>query len=238
MCLLSYYPPHAMPDREALLAGAEVNGDGAGFAIWLGPGSFWLHTSSDTAEVIEKFARVREGWPEGPALTHLRLTTTAAGDRNLQPFLVKGLGVFAHNGTVHGLASEERSDSLALAQDRLPGLSPAEAAVYLEDLFAGTSNSAALVAADTGMVKLIGRWRYLQNGVWHSNSDYLPPPPPEPGNHDWARLRRFYRELGDRQALGDREAGLLRAAMLARLPELLRSGRRLSDVREEVTAGE
>lgn len=241
ICLTTYLPPGVLPDMAALRAGADVNRDGYGFAVWTATG-YLAGKSLDGPETLAQFELARMSNPRGPALFWSRWAT--AGDisvANCQPIgvdLADGRGVMAHNGTIPHLADGERSDSHALAE-QLPR-DPGHPMVRLElerQLALHDSKLVILTAPGEGLVFGDGYW---VNGAWHSNSDYLPPltglgfPPGITPPDDHTERRRLYRKWGDLHLAGNETAGRLRGALLRRHPEL-RSG--VSANRKEQDSG-
>lgn len=102
MCLLSYFPPGVQPNQFHLECGASCNPHGYGYAIVIpGEDEILIGKGMNSATVIDEFMRMREEYPDGPALFHSRYTTH--GEQtvdNCHPFIVNGdkRTVLAHNG--------------------------------------------------------------------------------------------------------------------------------------------
>jgi hypothetical protein len=189
MCLLSYYPPGAAPDPNALANGAWINRDGHGFAIVTDKRIIVRH-GMDPEVLIATFTRMRSKHPDGPALFHSRFGTHGSiGRHNCHPFRVGGdrRTVLAHNGILPELVQpakgDRRCDTRVAAEDFLPHepFGPLDDPDSRERLGAwmGASNKLVILTVNP-------RYRqrtYLINaehglwdgGVWYSNSDYLDP---------------------------------------------------------------
>lgn len=121
MCLLTYFEPGVQPDTIALANGAALNDDGHGYAI-VHDGRIIVHKGLNADAMIDKFARVRSMYPEGPAMFHSRMATHGlVTTGNVHPFYVDGdtRTVLGHNGILpsdvqprHG---DTRSDTAILA---------------------------------------------------------------------------------------------------------------------------
>lgn len=131
MCLLTFFPPNAAVDLDALTAGAEYNDDGHGFALVYpdteGIDHLALGHGMHGPTVIDRFNRLRERYPDTPAMFHSRIGT--AGKRttiNCHPFFLGDTAdtVIAHNGIlptrVQPRKGDTRSDTAILAEDYLP----------------------------------------------------------------------------------------------------------------------
>lgn len=190
MCLLTVYPHGVLPDTSALLVGAEVNDDGHGFAIVVydaenGDRIIRGH-GLDGDAVIGRFVRLRERYPEGPALFHSRIGTSGlrCSRWNCHPFDTDetGLTVLAHNGILpfdaQPCLGDSRCDTAVLAQVLWPEhptwshLDNPNRVRQFED-WLGVHNKVAILTVDP-------RWDenlYIVNedagvwsgGVWYSN---------------------------------------------------------------------
>lgn len=142
MCLLTYYPEGSQVDTSAISVGASCNDDGHGFAIVVPPNpsnlifdsksktskfnDAWLLVDHDldSYRLIEKFERMRQIFPDGPAIFHSRFATSGLRDvSNCHPFYVRGDGnqtVLAHNGILFTPKTTSRSDTKILAEDIFP----------------------------------------------------------------------------------------------------------------------
>lgn len=186
MCMLTFFPPGAPPDLDALAYGAEVNNHGHGFAI-VAPGRIIVRRGLDSDEMILAFDVLRTEYPEGPALFHSRFATHGACDvNNCHPFQVDhdARTVLAHNGIlprrVQPKRGDARSDTRIAAEDFLSrkGYSawddPSAQRALAQWL--GPHNKLVVLTVDP-------RYRehaYLINedagiwdsGIWYSNGDY------------------------------------------------------------------
>lgn len=192
MCLLSVYNPGAVIDRDHLLNGAECNPDGYGFAVAV-DGRIEIGHGMDAVAVVEAFTRVRESHPDTYALFHSRYTTdgTTTVD-NCHPFFVGGDArtVLAHNGVLPAEAipakGDDRSDTRILAESLIPrgmfgiGLHRARVRRNLRRWMLRNKypNKIAILSVDPRYQQTLyilnedaGTW---VDGVWHSNSGYLP----------------------------------------------------------------
>lgn len=186
MCLLTFFPAGQQPDLDALILGAEHNGDGHGYAIAAGD-RLIVHKTLDGEAAVAAFARDRATHHEGPALFHSRLRTHGPADvANCHPFPLGGdlRTVIAHNGIlppdVHPTKGDPRSDTRIAAEDYLPLLGPMRLRRnrLRAERWMGPANLMALITVDR-------RYRqraYLFNeargtwdqGVWYSNESYQP----------------------------------------------------------------
>lgn len=235
MCLISFYPKNVQPDVQALLAGAAVNKDGCGFAVWKKPGVYsFTHSAggSDAANrrVIGLFARTRAKYPNGPAVFHSRWATAGPVTfDNCQPLCVpsaEGVDMaFAHNGTLPDVdGSGERSDTRVFAEDVLPklvaefGTPGPDNRDWLDVYFALRPGNRAVLLLPDGNALRFGDG-YWSGGAWYSNTDYIAPLVVS-RQDALRRVRLLYRDLGDKQRGGDESAGRLRAALLAMAPDI------------------
>lgn len=229
MCLVSHYLPGVLADEEAQQAGAALNADSHGYAIWIGPGEFRISTGTDAAALIKEFASIRAVYPHGHAVFHSRwITAGAPGLDNAQPFLVPiddREGVFAHNGTfkdeVPGKGQEGWSDSRVLAARIFPHLRLTwQTALHDEMLISG---SRGLVITPSGEGIRFGDWSVgaEHNGVWHSNYDFVPPPRFAGSvRNAKEQLHLHVRTLARKFHHGDAEAGQQLSWLLHAFPEL------------------
>ncbi|MBF6063550.1 class II glutamine amidotransferase [Nocardia terpenica] len=126
MCILTFFPPGATPNLDALAGGAIANPHGHGYAV-LADDALVVGHGLDPATVITEFAAVRAEFPDTPALFHSRLATHGrVSADNCHPFALGGdeRTVLAHNGilpaTVHPTLGDPRSDTRIAAEDYLP----------------------------------------------------------------------------------------------------------------------
>ena len=190
MCLLSVYSPGATVNIEHLRNGADCNPHGYGYAL-IGNGAIESGHGMDSEAVIEAFDRARTIHPAGWALFHSRYTTDGLTTvDNCHPFIVGGdpRTVLAHNGILPDEArpgkGDPRSDTRILAEDLIPGGKFGRlnargrrrlAKWLLRDDY---PNKVAILTVDPRfsapcfiLNEDLGTW---VNGVWHSNSGYLP----------------------------------------------------------------
>lgn len=186
MCLLTYLRAGVLPDTEALLAGAEVNSDGHGFAI-VDNDRLIVHRGLDGPRVVAAFQVLRDRYRSGPAVFHSRLATH--GDRdidNCHPLVVGGdrRTVIAHNGilppVVRPAATDPRSDTRITAEEFLPAFGPLhQRRVRLRFARWMTAhNLMVLLTVDPrfderGYIfhESAGIW---EDGIWYSNDGYRP----------------------------------------------------------------
>ncbi|MCM6774540.1 class II glutamine amidotransferase [Nocardia sp. CDC159] len=186
MCLLTYLPPGTAPDNDALTAGARVNRDGHGFAI-VTDSNILVGHGMDAETVIAEFVRVRNDFPDGPALFHSRLATHGAiSISNCHPF---HLGrdqrtVLAHNGVlprrVQPRGRDLRSDTRIAAEEYLPArpfgsLDTARGRRRLESWLGASklilTTNPEYAAQGYIFNEHAGMWH---GGIWYSNASYLP----------------------------------------------------------------
>ncbi|MEU7764981.1 hypothetical protein AB0B25_07640 [Nocardia sp. NPDC049190] len=197
MCLLTYFPPSVIPDPVALMFGASANPHGHGFAVIAGR-RILVGRGMRAATVIDKFTQVRDRYPDGAALFHSRYATHGThGRSNCHPFRVGGdpRTVLAHNGVlpkrVHPGPYDPRSDTRIAAEDYLP-----REPFGSIDTHRGGRGLASWLGSSKLVILTIdpayqhhaylfgeraGCW---VDGIWYSNTSYLPPsqrwPPPRP----------------------------------------------------------
>lgn len=190
MCLLSYYPPNAVVNREHLACGAECNPHGHGYAVVLPDGSdIIVGHSMDPDVVLDEFVALRDLYPDSYALFHSRITThgTTSLD-NCHPFIVKGLGpqgltVLAHNGILPANCQprrgDKRSDTRILADSLIQGQYPAlDKPATRDRLEAWLGRGSKVLILTTNpryketaylFNEALGDWT---GGVWHSNDSW------------------------------------------------------------------
>jgi len=128
MCLLTFFPPFAEVNTERLECGARCNPHGHGFAIVTADGQVIVDHAMRPDELIERFAKLREQYPDSHALFHSRITTHGSTNlANCHPFQVigprGGQTILAHNGILptdcQPKGKDSRSDTRILAEDML-----------------------------------------------------------------------------------------------------------------------
>lgn len=194
MCLLTYFPPGADVDEDALITGAAYNDDGHGFALIYpdldGVDRIAIGHGMHGPTTVDRFIRLRQRFPDGHALFHSRIGTAGANTTvNCHPFYV-GEGVdtiVAHNGIlpsrVQPVKGDTRSDTGILAEEYLP-----EHPVfsYFDDLrsrrqfekWLGVGNKVLVLTVDSAYLEQAYLFNesmgYWDGGVWYSNSTYKP----------------------------------------------------------------
>lgn len=186
MCLLCVFQPGASPTRQELENSAASNPHGFGYA-------FLMHDriitgrGMDATDVIDRFMRLREGYPDVWAMFHARYATHGVTDKsNCHPFRVDGDPniVLAHNGIlpIDVPRGENRSDTRIFADDHLPNylewLDDPTGFQLLEDWASGSK--VAIFSLDKRLENNVyiinenlGHW---DNGRWWSNSSYKTTP--------------------------------------------------------------
>lgn len=186
MCMLTYFPPGVQPDVDALMNGATFNEDGHGFAIVAGDRLIIRHGMT-ARRVIDKFAKLRHRYPDGPAMFHSRYGTGGTVGRfNCHPFYIGGdrKTVLAHNGVLPAMVQpgkkDRRCDTRLMCEDLLSGEDLGDQR-YLDSLAEWITKYNKLVILsvnpDYGYSGYIvnessGIWE--DDGIWYSNDDYLP----------------------------------------------------------------
>lgn len=138
MCMLSFYPPGSLVDKDQLAAGARKNRDGYGYAIvsGVGPDHICVGKSMNAHELIEEFIEMveyaRRENPQAVALFHSRWGTGGTtNEYNCHPFYMGDgeggldeLTVVAHNGVFFSpqrfSKDEPRCDTRIFAEEILP----------------------------------------------------------------------------------------------------------------------
>lgn len=199
MCLLCVFEPGASPTKTELMHAADSNPHGYGFAF-MTDDRILTGRGMDAEEVIDRFLRIREGFPNTWAMFHARYTTHGLTNKaNCHPFRVGGdvNTVLAHNGIldVDVPKWEDRSDTRIFAEDILPEfmewLDDPDGFDMLSDWAGG--NKIAIFTMDERMANNVyiinehlGHW---DKGRWWSNNSYKESP--------WARFRTVgYKYMG------------------------------------------
>lgn len=186
MCLLCVFPPNVTPTREQLKNASFQNPHGFGYAF-MTDDRILTGRGMDADEVIDRFMRLREGFPNAYAMFHARFTTHGSTTKaNCHPFRVGGSPdiVLGHNGIlpVDVPKGDDRSDTRLFADDILPDfldwLDDDNGFAELED-WAGSSK-VAIFSLDPRLEhnvyilnEQLGHW---DNGAWWSNHAYKSKP--------------------------------------------------------------
>lgn len=126
MCMIMLLEKEKEVSRRLVRAIWEINKHGSGFA-YSGEDSIHVHTFPQGFKRFWKtLSRKRAENPDSVFLIHLRKATKgkANTEENTQPIPIGGNTVMAHNGTMHGFATEDLSDSIMFAEDFLKYLKP------------------------------------------------------------------------------------------------------------------
>lgn len=208
MCLLTYFPDGVMPDAAALARGAKVNADGHGFAIVV-PATdtqrarIIVRKSMKATKLIGEFQKMRELYPDGPALFHSRITTDGATNLyNCHPFMHSGdkRTVIGHNGvmpsSVRPYEGDLRSDTRIFAEEvagffRLHTVTGRTLAAE----WMGDFNKIVILTVDPAYMKhgyIVNESSgYWDSGIWYSNTSYRESPYSKYGGryygNTWAR---------------------------------------------------
>lgn len=224
MCYMSAFPSNVQPVLERLLNSLESNDDGAGFTIALKSGQLITEHAvgvktyvegtykNKKGEVLpctnvkidpkpmeklaERFVKLRERHPEGPALWHARMATGGVDDtRGCHPYKtggdIKGT-VLAHNGILFSVPQGDwRSDTRIFAEDILPRQFRKFWRPQVRDnieKFLGNGNKIAIITVNQNFMtrkqgvksrepfelfifnEELGHW--TEDGAWHSNNGY------------------------------------------------------------------
>lgn len=246
MCMLSYFPPGVRADVTALTAGAKLNTDGHGFAIWRGFDDIIVRKGMAASLLIAEFDLLRTEYPHGPAVFHSRwITSGDPSPDNAQPFTVVfdggAKGVIAHNGTIPMMgvspAEEGWSDTRLLAFRSLgtfPGLhwdgrdsGEGTGAKWRSavDQYMKNTSSRVIIITPSGEGLLLGAWdtAFTHNGVRYSSMDFVPAPELEvegPTTSARARRKKAFRWLAEHYIAGNEEAGQMMAALLEADPAM------------------
>lgn len=186
MCLLCVFEPGASPTREELENSAASNPHGFGYAFLM-EDRIVTGRGMDATDVIDRFMRIRAGFPDVWAMFHARYATHGTTNKsNCHPFRVDGDPniVLAHNGIlpIDVPKYENRSDTRIFADDHLPNylewLDDPEGFQLLESWASG--NKIAVFSLDPRLENNVyiinenlGHW---DNGRWWSNSSYKSSP--------------------------------------------------------------
>ena len=180
MCLLILAKGGSTPSKKSLRRAGKSNPDGFGFAI-IGNNKIHTYKSMDLEDTIGNFYDMRDRYPKGHAIFHLRITTHGETDiNNCHPFQVNEELVMGHNGMLPIKEENGKSDTHLFATEWLPefdiaDLLDTQAGVAELSKFASGSKLAFL---NTGsqlanpfyiINEHLGHWK---DGVWYSNSSY------------------------------------------------------------------
>lgn len=186
MCLLAFYSPGSLPDRDALTRAAERNPDGFGWAIVVRD-EILTHRTLDARDGVQSFVEFRAMFPDGPALWHARFTTHGTNDlSNVHPFPVGGDSriVVAHNGVLPVTPMGDRSDTHEFAATMLrpSDLDEPGARYWLANWARGSKLVVLSVHPDSEepwyiVNEELGHWSDSERGVWYSNDGYRPQTP-------------------------------------------------------------
>ncbi|GIL29112.1 class II glutamine amidotransferase [Actinocatenispora comari] len=204
MCLITFLPEGIEPDAEALVAGADCNPDGHGYAIVDGD-RLLVERGLDAHELVEGFLTARRAHPAGAALFHSRLATHGViNTANCHPFRLGAdrRTVMAHNGIlphdVRPKKGERRSDSRIAAERYLPRLGSLQMLSVRHEIerWMGTGNKMVLLTADPAFDStaylLNEQSGFWVDGAWYSNLNFVDasgPWRPERERDVWACLR-------------------------------------------------
>ena len=180
MCLLIATTGKARPSKKALRRAAQQNPDGYGFAV-IGDGRIYTYRSMNAEDTIKRYFEVRDEFPVGDSIFHLRITTHGATNiDNCHPFRVNDDVVMGHNGMLPIKEEGGRSDTRIFAEDWLPefdlvDLLDTDGGIQELEKFAGSSKLAFLNTSSVLRRSLyivnedLGHWN---EGVWYSNNSY------------------------------------------------------------------
>lgn len=183
MCLLTYFPPQVQPNLLHLFQGSDINDDGHGFAIVDGD-RLIIERGMKASEVILAFSRLREAYPDGPAMFHSRFGTDGAlSEDNIHPFVLGGddQTIVAHNGVLplRPPASDPRSDTRLLADTMIKRFGSPRRHKTQRRLseWMGKHNKLVILSVNPRFRKQAiiinedsGMW---VDGIWYSNEGYL-----------------------------------------------------------------
>lgn len=180
MCLLILAKGGSTPSKKSLRRAGKANPDGFGFAI-IGDRMIHTYKSMDLEETIGNFYDMRERFPKGHAIFHLRITTHGVTNvDNCHPFQVNEDLVMGHNGMLPIKEENGKSDTHLFATEWLPQFDMSE----LLDTKAGndelsrfaTGSKLAFLNVGSQLAnpfyiinEHMGHWK---DGVWYSNSSY------------------------------------------------------------------
>jgi glutamine amidotransferase len=180
MCLLILAKGGSTPSKKSLRRAGKSNPDGFGFAI-IGKNKIHTYKSMDLEDTIGNFYDMRDRYPKGHAIFHLRITTHGVTNiDNCHPFQVNEELVMGHNGMLPIKEENGKSDTNLFATEWLPQFDMAD----LLDTQAGIdelskfASGSKLAFLNTGsqlanpfyiINEHLGHWK---DGVWYSNSSY------------------------------------------------------------------
>lgn len=176
MCLGSVHPPGKRAVERHLRNGLETNYEGAGYAVWDGDFLSW-NRQLDGERMLEEFLVMRELYPQSWGIFHSRLSTgSAVTSSRCHPVPAGGWLIF-HNGSLPSLDTSERSDTQVFAEDILPRMltvfpDKQRMADWIGH-WAGRANKIALLHQDHGVLIVNRREWFEEDGVLHTNADYL-----------------------------------------------------------------
>jgi predicted glutamine amidotransferase len=180
MCLLILAKSGSTPSKKSLRRAGDANPDGFGFAI---VGNNKIHTfkSMDLEDTIGNFYDMRDRFPKGNAIFHLRITTHGVTNiENCHPFQVNEDLVMGHNGMLPIKEENGKSDTHLFATEWLPQFDMADlldtphGVAELSKFASGSKlaflNTGSQLAKPFYIInEHLGHWK---DGVWYSNSSY------------------------------------------------------------------
>lgn len=149
---------------------AEINTDGAGFAI-AAPDYVVRGRDMDARALTEEFALARAQWPQGMAVIHYRLATAKKPSaEHLHPFECGDGRFFFFNGSLPLLEEPGRSDARVLAEDVVSQLGSQLPAL---GAYIGRHNKGVVIGPGECYIGNADQWLTGPQGSLWSNADYL-----------------------------------------------------------------
>jgi len=179
MCVIVVQPARKYLTKELAKQCWLKNPDGAGFSYYNEAGEEHTFKSMNFEDFWREFERARSDNRDTPFLLHFRIATHGSINiDNVHPFTAPNIGVFAHNGVIHGVPDHKdgRSDTRVFADEVLSTLPERWwENKYLVDMmqnWIGWSKLAFL--SPEGYMLMNEDKGVWHDGMWFSNNGPLP----------------------------------------------------------------
>jgi len=174
MCLIAVAPKGLKIPLSGLKVSAKRNKDGFGFMINGEHGTVIKKGFRGLTSMYRAYLTEFKENPNREFAIHLRKASVGGISAELShPFTFGETGGLVHNGTIHGLGSTGKSDSMLLAKmlGDLPGWSKSKEMLSLIEEYVGVSR---VVTFQDGELTVInGEGGMALDGIWYSNDSIL-----------------------------------------------------------------